>query len=80
MEELYFHSSLSVCLSGFLVFVVIFLIFDLITAEMGKKASTCSRFPQLTNGQMYPTDATSAKNTVGGMDIPINRADSDFTK
>ena len=62
------------------IFFVIFLILDLISTEMGKKASTCSRFPQLTTGQMYPTDATSAENTVGGMDIPINRADSDFTK
>ena len=47
---------------------------------MGKKATSCSSFAQLTSGQMYPADATSAEGTVGGMDVAVTRDDTEDFK
>ncbi|KAL8564023.1 hypothetical protein ACOMHN_024703 [Nucella lapillus] len=49
--------------------------------ELNKRASNCMRFTPLTSGQMYPVNATSAEGTVGSMDIPVVRSNTeDFTR
>ncbi|XP_076459559.1 uncharacterized protein LOC143292830 isoform X2 [Babylonia areolata] len=45
--------------------------------ELNKRASNCSRFTPLTSGQMYPVNATSAEGTVGEMDIPVLRSNTE---
>ena len=54
---------------------------DRLVSERGKDATSCASFPGLTNGQMYPEDATSAEATVGAMDVAVTRDDTvDFSR
>ena len=51
-----------------------------LVSEMNKKFKSCSSFTQLTSGQMYPADATSAEDTVGEADVAITRDDTEDFK